>query len=257
MRYHSLAVTGPIGPEGRVTAWTDDGVVMGIEHRSRPLWGVQFHPESIATEHGRAVVENFYSLARAHRPARAFPTMHAPTGAPRSLAARASPARASGAEGAAAERAHVAGAAPTEPLFEALFGDCAHAFWLDSADAPSRLAQCSYLGTSAGPERCVLEYDVHEGRVTRHDAAGVSVEEASIFDVLDRELSARAIATPEGPARGLLSGFVGYLGYECKADCGSPNTHRSDVPDAVHDARHARRRRRSRAWPHASDRALA
>ncbi len=233
VRYHSLAVTGPIGPEGRVTAWTDDGVVMGIEHRSRPLWGVQFHPESIATEHGRAVVENFYSLARAHRPARAFPTIRSPT-APRARSPRPRPPRA--ADAGQAPRLNVrtiAGAAPTEPLFEALFGECEHAFWLDSADAPSRLAQCSYLGTSAGGDRCVLEYDVHEGRVTRHDAAGVSIEEASIFDVLDRELAARAMATPEGPARGLLSGFVGYLGYECKADCGSPNAHRSDVPDAV------------------------
>ncbi len=232
VRYHSLAVTGPIGPEGRVTAWTDDGVVMGIEHRSRPLWGVQFHPESVATEYGRAVVENFYSLARAHRPARAFSTMHTPT-APRARPRPVRPPRASGAEGPRLSVRTFTGAAPTERLFEALFGDCAHAFWLDSADAPSRLAQCSYLGTSAGPERCVLEYDVHEGRVTRHDAAGTSVEETSIFDVLDRELRARAIATPEGPARGLLSGFVGYLGYECKADCGSPNAHRSDVPDAV------------------------
>jgi para-aminobenzoate synthetase len=232
VRYHSLAVTGPIGPEGRVTAWTDDGVMMGIEHRNRPLWGVQFHPESIATEYGRAVVENFYSLARAHRPARAFSTMHTPT-APRTRSRPARPPRASGVKEPRLSVRTITGAAPTEPLFEALFGDCPHAFWLDSADAPSHLAQCSYLGTSAGPERCVLEYDVHEGRVTRHDAAGVSVEEASIFDVLDRELRARAIATPEGPARGLLSGFVGYLGYECKADCGSPNTHRSDVPDAV------------------------
>ena len=234
VRYHSLAVTGPIGPEGCVTAWTDDGVVMGIEHRSRPLWGVQFHPESIATEHGRAVVENFYALARSHRPARAFPTIHSPI-APR---VRARPARGVRVDGAGAARPRlsmrtVTGAAPAETLFEALFGACAHAFWLDSADAPSRLAQCSYLGTSAGPGRCVLEYDVHEGRVTRHDAAGVSVQEASIFDVLDRELSARAIASAAGPARGLLGGFVGYLGYECKADCGSPNTHHSDVPDAV------------------------
>ncbi len=69
--------------------------------------------------------------------------------------------------------------------------------------------------------------------MTRHDAAGTTVEESSIFTVLDRELAACAIATPAGAARGLLAGFVGYLGYECKADCGSPNIHRSDVPDAV------------------------
>jgi para-aminobenzoate synthetase len=51
--------------------------------------------------------------------------------------------------------------------------------------------------------------------------------------VLDRELAARAIQAPADASDGLLSGFVGYLGYECKADCGSPNTHASDVPDAV------------------------
>ncbi|HEV3322643.1 MAG TPA: aminodeoxychorismate synthase component I [Solirubrobacteraceae bacterium] len=232
VRYHSLAVSGPIGPEGRVTAWTDDGVVMGIEHCRRPLWGVQFHPESVATEYGRAVVENFYSLARAHRPARAFPTIRSPT-APRARTPRARPPRIDGVEAPQLSVRTLTGAAPTEPLFERLFGACVHAFWLDSADAPSRLAQCSFLGTSAGPERCVLTYDVAEGRVTRHDAAGVSVEDASIFDVLDRELAARALPSPEGAARGLLCGFVGYLGYECKADCGSPNTHRSDVPDAV------------------------
>jgi para-aminobenzoate synthetase len=265
VRYHSLAVTGPIGPEGRVTAWTEDGVVMGIEHRHRPLWGVQFHPESIATEHGRTVVENFYTLAHHRRPARAFPTIRSPT-APRVRSRRARAPRVGGDGEPRLSVRTIAGAAPTEPLFERLFGACEHAFWLDSADAPSRLAQCSYLGTSAGPDRCVLEYDVELGLVTRHDAAGTTVQEASIFDVLNRELAARAIAPradaspagaspadasaadasaadasaadapaaggPSGP-RGLLAGFVGYLGYECKADCGSPNAHRSDVPDAV------------------------
>ncbi len=79
----------------------------------------------------------------------------------------------------------------------------------------------------------MLEYDVDAKTVATHRAAGSSVEQGSIFDVLDRELAARAVEVADTPTRGLLGGFVGYLGYECKADCGSSNTHRSDVPDAV------------------------
>src|SRR5215217_5726236 len=65
VRYHSLAV-GAVPATLRVTAWTPDDVVMGLEHRSRPLWGVQFHPESISTEHGRTLLQNFRDLTRAH-----------------------------------------------------------------------------------------------------------------------------------------------------------------------------------------------
>ena len=89
------------------------------------------------------------------------------------------------------------------------------------------------MGTSAGPDRRVLEYDVVNGVVTSHGAGASAVEQASIFEVLDRALAERAIEPPSEPHRGLLGGFVGYIGYECKADCGSPNVHRSDVPDAV------------------------
>jgi para-aminobenzoate synthetase len=229
VRYHSLAVDGELGPHGRVTAWTDEGVVMGIEHRSRPMWGVQFHPESIATEHGRKLFENFFELAARHRaehppatrgrpipPRRPRPPAAARTYANTRLLVRSLPAEAS-----------------CEALFERLFGDCEHAFWLDSADAPTALAQRSFLGTSAGPQRCVVEYDVQEKAVSMHRATGTTVELGSIFDVLDRELAAYALEHTDGLPVGLLGGFVGYLGYECKADCGSTNAHRSDVPDAV------------------------
>ncbi len=227
VRYHSLAVSGPLGPEGRVTAWTGDGVVMGIEHRHRPMWGVQFHPESIATEHGLALVENFYELARQHRPPRSRPARK-PVAPPRRH-------RAHGTEASHVELRvrSIAGEPSTELLFERLFGAAEHAFWLDSADAPTPLAQCSYLGTSAGAKRCVLEYDVGEGAVTMHRAGASTVEYGSVFDVLDRELSNHAIEPPAQLARGLLGGFVGYLGYECKADCGSPGVHSSDLPDAM------------------------
>lgn len=69
-RYHSLIVDRATLPEDMVaTAWTqsdgaDDGLIMGLRHRSLPIFGVQFHPESIASEHGHAILANFLSLVR-------------------------------------------------------------------------------------------------------------------------------------------------------------------------------------------------
>jgi len=57
-RYHSLAVSG-LSPELEVSATSDDGVVMAIQHKSSQLSGVQFHPESFLTEHGFKLIENF------------------------------------------------------------------------------------------------------------------------------------------------------------------------------------------------------
>jgi anthranilate synthase component 2 len=63
-RYHSLAIerdTCP--PELALTAWTDDGEIMGVRHKELPIEGVQFHPESILTEHGHALLKNFLEQA--------------------------------------------------------------------------------------------------------------------------------------------------------------------------------------------------
>ena len=63
-RYHSLTIEREGFPEVlEVTAETDDGVIMGLRHRELPIHGVQFHPESIATEHGHALLANFLRLA--------------------------------------------------------------------------------------------------------------------------------------------------------------------------------------------------
>ena len=67
-RYHSLAVRRETLPDVlEVTAWTADGEIMGLAHQTRPIHGVQFHPESIATEHGHDLLANFLDLANVKR----------------------------------------------------------------------------------------------------------------------------------------------------------------------------------------------
>ena len=72
-RYHSLIVKPETMPAAlEPTAWTADGIVMGLRHRTMPVFGVQFHPESIASEHGHALLANFLAIARgSNRPAQA------------------------------------------------------------------------------------------------------------------------------------------------------------------------------------------
>ncbi len=64
-RYHSLVVERSTLPDClEVTAWVDNGEIMGLRHRELPVWGVQFHPESILTEGGMELLDNFLKLSR-------------------------------------------------------------------------------------------------------------------------------------------------------------------------------------------------
>jgi anthranilate synthase/aminodeoxychorismate synthase-like glutamine amidotransferase len=74
MRYHSLVVSpAELPPSLEVTAWSSDRAageeIMALRHRFLPVWGVQFHPESIGTDHGKTILLNFLQLAREATPA--------------------------------------------------------------------------------------------------------------------------------------------------------------------------------------------
>ncbi len=86
-RYHSLIVERDTLPDALVpTAWTDDGIIMAMHHRTMPIFGVQFHPESIASEHGHQILANFLTLARGSN----APGSNAPgSNAPETASARA------------------------------------------------------------------------------------------------------------------------------------------------------------------------
>ncbi|MGC1272780.1 MAG: aminodeoxychorismate/anthranilate synthase component II [Planctomycetaceae bacterium] len=68
-RYHSLAVSLPLPEPLQVDAVTDEGVVMALSHRDRPIFGVQFHPESVLTAHGHRILSNFLEITERRQPA--------------------------------------------------------------------------------------------------------------------------------------------------------------------------------------------
>ncbi|ADB33181.1 para-aminobenzoate synthase, subunit I [Kribbella flavida DSM 17836] len=202
VRYHSLHVTG-LPDEVEATAWSEDGVIMALRHRTLPRWGVQFHPESVATELGLQLVQNFLDLVAAN-----------------------------GRRALRLETARLGHTADTEQVFRALYADSTNAFWLDSSLAEAGRARFSFLGDCSGPLSEVLTYRTGDGEVEVRAAAGVRSEPGTIFDVLERRLAQRALPAAELPFQ-LNGGYVGYFGYELKAETGGTNAHRSRTPDAA------------------------
>ncbi len=181
IRYHSLIVAEPLPNELKKIAWTADGVVMALRHVTRPIWGVQFHPESICTEYGETILRNFLPLARARGSVAVRRAMQ--------VYARQIPLT----------------VAP-ETLFRQLFSQERYAFWLDSSLVSER-SRFSFMGKGS--------------EVVREDA----------FSQLDNALREIDVQAHPLPFQ-FTGGYVGYLGYELKSACGSPNRHRSPFPDA-------------------------
>ncbi|MCE6993930.1 aminodeoxychorismate synthase component I [Saccharothrix sp. S26] len=212
VRYHSLAVSD-LPPSLEPIAWAEsDDVLMGVRHRSRPAWGVQFHPESVCTSHGHQLLANFRDLtdASAAAPALPPPTAPPPPRPVREVLVR-----------------RVDAHPPPEDVHAALHGASEHAFWLDSSLVGDR-GRFSVMGDASGPLARVATYDVWTGEVT---VDGVT-HPGPFFDWLEADLAAWRVAPPDVPFEFAL-GWVGYLGYELKAECGGEAAHRSEQPDAA------------------------
>ncbi|WP_037679644.1 aminodeoxychorismate synthase component I [Streptomyces griseus] len=227
VRYHSLAVAEPLPETLEATAWAEDGVVMGLRHRTRPLWGVQFHPESVLTDYGHRMLVNFRNLTAERARRTRTKNTAVPAGAvsiPRQRRA-VTP----------VHRLHyrrLATAVDTEAAFTAMYADSPRAFWLDSSRVEQGHARFSFLGDGSGPLSEFVRYDVEAGvcEIERPGRPPRKVR-STVFDYLKRQLATRHVDATGLPFD-FTGGYVGYLGYETKADCGSPNRHRATTPDA-------------------------
>jgi para-aminobenzoate synthetase len=220
VRYHSLAVTS-LPDDLEELAWTDDGVVMGVRHRHLPLWGVQFHPESISSTYGHELLANFFALAAGRSASTLAPTRTAEAELPR-------------------YDLHVQHLeVDPEPLtaYTSLFasgGQGSQGFWLDSSSVVDGLSRFSFMGNGDGPLAEHVTYSVADGEVVVRRADGTAEQvRQPFFDYLDDQLRAREVPVPEGLPFEFNLGYVGYLGYELKAETGGTNAHQSDTPDAA------------------------
>lgn len=127
----------------------------------------------------------------------------------------------------------IVGAVDVEAAFGRMYAGASRAFWLDSSFVEPGRSRFSFFGDGSGPLAEFVRYDVESGRCAI-ERAGRPVRKvaASVFDYLKRQLSNRRVDATGLPFD-FTGGYVGYFGYEVKADCGSPNRHRSPVPDAA------------------------
>ncbi|MBS1907234.1 MAG: aminodeoxychorismate synthase component I [Actinobacteria bacterium] len=252
VRYHSLVVED-VPDDLVVTARADDGVIMGLRHRTLPLWGVQFHPESIGTHDGTRMMANFVAFAR-----------KAAAGRTRLAAAPAGPERAPVGESAVGEpdsggsdgatggggsddtgdgasapvsrraavrtvrRRSLPLVADPARLFAELFGHAGQAVWLDGNRPGDARARYSILG--GGDDLATALADVQAGTVTVRQGGTERVIRSGVFDWLDAELSATVTASTDLP---FALGWVGALGYELRAEAGSSHGRRAATPDAM------------------------
>ncbi len=225
VRYHSL-ITEALPPELQVTAWTEDKLIMGFRHRSKPLWGVQFHPESIATEHGDRLMANFLRLARGGQEANTDLRSHtAKVKMSKPVTTTTKPLR--------LFHRVVAAGCTSEVIFTALYQHSRTAVWLDSSSAIPESQNFSFMADDTGPFAETVHYQMGESRLTGvAQGEAYTLENVSVFDHLERRLATLKIESDAALPFDFNTGFIGYFGYELKAETGGQAVHRSRYPDA-------------------------
>ena len=220
VRYHSLAVSEL--PSSVVPlAWAQDGTLMGLRHRDHPWWGVQFHPESICSDHGEMIIQNFVRLAKLPLP-EPVAEQHLPDGQGRSstgtLRARAT---------------RMEGWYDPESVFQDLYADVETCFWLDSSRSDTSGSRFSYMGDNSGPLAHVLNYDAGCRELTRHTVAGAEVLRETMLDHLAESIKQNSVSPCAGTPFDFHGGYVGYFGYELKSDLEGDASSQSPIPDAI------------------------
>ncbi|MBO3460249.1 aminodeoxychorismate synthase component I [Aetokthonos hydrillicola Thurmond2011] len=233
VRYHSLVVADDLPDCLEKVAWTEDNLIMGIRHRSLPLWGVQFHPESICTQYGHTLFENFKQITLKFTQERSkTPKKQYWTGSSQIAPLPTSSSWQKQQQKFKLSTCKLDICPDTEQMFVHLFGKSPNAFWLDSSRVEPDLARFSFMGDSSGENSLLIRYQTKSQELTVTNSHKITRRKEGIFEYLKRELEWRRCSSDDLPFD-FNCGFVGYFGYELKAECGSQLNHPSSLPDAM------------------------
>ncbi|HIS29161.1 MAG TPA: aminodeoxychorismate synthase component I [Candidatus Avamphibacillus intestinigallinarum] len=225
VRYHSLVVDPDTLPEVlKPTAWTAEGHIMGLRHTEKPIYGVQFHPESISTEYGAEMLTNFHRLTKqAHGET-------ARTDIPTDVACDEGRNQYQTQSEYVVHVRKLPHICEPEDVFYTLYREEPYAFWLDSSRREEGMSRFSFMGAHNGPHSEVLRYDVNHNMLEIEKHGQVDTRHESIFNYMQEKLAALRIDT-DVPFD-FNTGFAGYFGYELKAESGGELAHKAETPDA-------------------------
>lgn len=201
-RYHSLTCEDVELPNISIDARTTDGVVMGISHKTKPIYGLQFHPESISSEYGEKLIQNFIDITK---------DFYKDKGLYYEM---------------------IDASFDTAEIYEKLYNYDDKTLWLDSSRVQEGLSRFSIFGLQSANRGHTLKYDVDK-KIVKKTYTNDKCEEfhENIFDYL----KARRIRWDydESLPFDFQLGYIGYFGYELKKDTENvQNKYSFEYPDA-------------------------
>ncbi|MFK0729815.1 MAG: aminodeoxychorismate synthase [Gloeotrichia echinulata HAB0833] len=232
VRYHSLLVADELPECLEKIAWTEEGLVMGLRHRHLPFWGVQFHPESICTEYGRRLLENFRDMTLQFTEKSSRSSVKQYWTGYGSLSPSIDEPNQEQSEKFELHTRKLNICPDTEQIFVNLFEQATNGFWLDSNRVEPGLSRFSFMGDGNGANSLLVRYHTKTQELMITESDSVTRRSESIFEFLKREIHSRSCQADELPFD-FNCGFVGYFGYELKAECGAQLVHSSPLPDAI------------------------
>lgn len=202
-RYHSLTCQDQELDDIEIDARTPEGIVMGISHKTKPIYGLQFHPESIASECGEELINNFINITRDfyNKNQLAYEIIEKDF--------------------------------DTSELYEKLYAYDDRALWLDSSKVEEGLSRFSIFGLQGEKRGHTIKYDVDKKLVEKTFVASQEKEifEENIFDFL--KANRLWWDYDETLPFDFQLGYIGYFGYELKKDTENvSNKHSYSYPDA-------------------------